>query len=109
MPFLSKQRILELYANVIELGDGIYGIEAGARFHFGLKANQLNRNQLARLIAIMPNPRLWDPNHLYGRGKSRAQMILTELNQIDGEACSKLDDAIANGSLGSETRQSHER
>jgi monofunctional biosynthetic peptidoglycan transglycosylase len=82
--FLSKQRILELYANVIEFGDGVFGIEAGAQYHFGLRARQLSREQIAGLIAIMPNPRALDPNHLFGRSKNRAEMILNQINQIDG-------------------------
>ena len=61
--FLSKQRILELYVNVIEMGDGVYGIEAGAQHHYGVHAAELTPEQAAMLVAILPNPREWDPNH----------------------------------------------
>jgi len=54
---LSKSRILELYLNVIEWGRGIYGIEAAAQYYFGKSATDLNREEAARLAAIIPSPR----------------------------------------------------
>ena len=53
---LSKQRILELYVNNIEWGPGIWGIEAAARHHYGVRAGQLSREQAARLAAVIPAP-----------------------------------------------------
>jgi len=53
---LSKQRILELYLNVIEWGSGVFGAEAAARHHYGVSAADLSREQAARLAAILPNP-----------------------------------------------------
>lgn len=53
---LSKRRILELYLNVIEWGPGIYGAEAAARNWYGLPAAQINREQAARLAALIPAP-----------------------------------------------------
>lgn len=53
---LSKQRILELYLNVIEWGPGVYGAEAAARFHYGISAAKLGREQAARLAACIPSP-----------------------------------------------------
>lgn len=73
---LSKERILELYVNVIELGDGVYGLEAGARSHYGKPANKLSREQLAMLVAILPNPREWNPNHPNERVLKRYNVIL---------------------------------
>jgi monofunctional biosynthetic peptidoglycan transglycosylase len=60
---LSKERILELYLNVVEWGDGIYGAEAAARAHFGRPANALTMRQAALLAAILPAPREWRPEH----------------------------------------------
>jgi monofunctional biosynthetic peptidoglycan transglycosylase len=60
---LPKRRILELYANVIEMGDAIYGVEAAARAHFDTSAYALKREQAAALAACLPNPRKWDPAH----------------------------------------------
>jgi monofunctional biosynthetic peptidoglycan transglycosylase len=52
---------MELYVNVIELGRGIYGIEAGAQHHFGVSAARLTREQSALLAAVLPNPKGWNP------------------------------------------------
>jgi len=53
---LSKERILELYVNVVEWGPGIYGAEAAARFYYGMSAKDLSRVQSARLAACLPAP-----------------------------------------------------
>jgi monofunctional biosynthetic peptidoglycan transglycosylase len=58
---LSKQRILELYLNHIEMGPGIYGIGAAAEQHFGKPVGQLSRSQMMALAAILPNPLNWSP------------------------------------------------
>ena len=54
---LGKQRILALYLNVIEWGPGVYGAEAAAQYHFKASAARLNRDQAARLAAVIPSPR----------------------------------------------------
>jgi len=53
---LGKRRMLELYLNVIEWGPGVYGAEAAAQYHYGISAAQVNRDQGARLAAILPAP-----------------------------------------------------
>lgn len=59
---LGKRRILELYLNIVEWGPGgVYGIEEGAKFHFHVPAARLDREQAARLAAILPAPRRWRP------------------------------------------------
>ncbi len=60
---LPKRRILELYANVIEMGRGIYGVEAAAQHYFGVSARGLTREQSALLAAVLPNPKGWNPAH----------------------------------------------
>lgn len=57
---LPKRRILELYCNVIEWGDGVFGAEAAARHYYGVSARALGPSQAARLAAMVPNPRLYD-------------------------------------------------
>lgn len=57
---LSKKRILELYLNVVEWGDGIYGANAAARHYFGTSPAGLNTHQAAFLAAILPRPRYYD-------------------------------------------------
>jgi len=59
---LSKQRIFELYLNVIEWGNGVFGAEAAARRYFGVSAAQLSIEQAARLAAMTPAPRLFERN-----------------------------------------------
>lgn len=54
---LGKRRILELYLNVVEWGDGIYGIDAAARHYYGVSAGRLTRTQAAGLAALLPGPR----------------------------------------------------
>ena len=60
----SKRRILEVYLNVAEFGPGVFGAEAAARAHFGVSAADLNWDQAARLAAVLPAPRVRDPNRL---------------------------------------------
>jgi monofunctional biosynthetic peptidoglycan transglycosylase len=80
---LSKARILELYANVIEFGDGIYGVEAAAQYYYHVPASQLTREQSAMLTAIMPNPRQYDPLKPSEYVLKRREMIL-EKGQFAG-------------------------
>ena len=53
----SKQRIMEVYLNSIDMGDGIYGVDAVAEYHFNTTASQLSRSQCALIAATLPNPR----------------------------------------------------
>ncbi len=53
----TKRRILEVYLNVAEFGTGVFGVEAAARHHFGVKASELTPTQAARLAAVLPNPK----------------------------------------------------
>ncbi|MGQ0643642.1 MAG: monofunctional biosynthetic peptidoglycan transglycosylase [Gemmatimonadaceae bacterium] len=59
---LTKDRILELYLNLAEWGDGIFGAEAAARRYFRRPAARLSRDEAARLAAILPAPRRWSPH-----------------------------------------------
>jgi monofunctional glycosyltransferase len=59
----SKKRIMEVYLNVIEMGDGIYGAEAATRTYYNKSATRLTKRQAALLIAVLPNPRRWTPKH----------------------------------------------
>lgn len=58
----SKRRILEVYLNVIEWGNGVFGAEAAARHYFGVGSGQLSAEQAARLAAMVPSPRFYDRN-----------------------------------------------
>lgn len=58
---LSKRRILTIYLNIAEWGEGIFGIEAAARHYYGKSASELNPEESARLAAVLPNPRKFNP------------------------------------------------
>ncbi len=79
---LSKSRILELYANVIEMGDGVYGIEAAARAHYHVASRALTREQCAALAAILPNPREWNPREPSPQLAARIAKILRQEKQV---------------------------
>ena len=72
---LDKRRILELYLNVIEWGDGIFGAEATSRRYFGTSSATLTAEQAARLAAMAPNPRYYE-KHPDARGLARKTTII---------------------------------
>ncbi len=72
---LSKRRILEIYLNVAEWGDGVFGIEAAARHHFGKPAADLTPMEAARLAAVLPNPRRLDASGDQRYVNNRANVI----------------------------------
>ena len=59
----DKERIIEVYLNIVEMGPGVYGVEAASQHHFGRSASELSFVQAASLAAILPSPRLRDPTH----------------------------------------------
>lgn len=75
---LGKQRILELYLNLAEWGPGIYGCEAASRYYFHVPASKVNREQGARLAAILPDPRHRKPAAM----SLYANRILTRMQQV---------------------------
>ncbi|MBI1175035.1 MAG: monofunctional biosynthetic peptidoglycan transglycosylase [Sideroxydans sp.] len=80
---MDKRRIFEIYLNVIEWGNGIFGAEAAARHYFGIPASQLSPEQAAKLAAMVPNPRYYD-THREARGLMRkTEIILSRMNQAD--------------------------
>lgn len=78
----SKKRILEVYLNVVELGNGIYGVEKASEIYFKRPAGQLTRSQAAMLAAVLPNPRKWDPAHPTRYLQKRQSWILWNMNNI---------------------------
>ena len=79
---LSKKRILELYLNVIEWGDGVYGAEAAARTYFGKSAAHLGPQEAALLAAAIVNPRALDPARPGARLRRRQQMIARRMGAV---------------------------
>ncbi len=78
----GKKRIIEVYANVIEFGEGIYGVEAASQKFFGTSAAKLSRRQAALLAAVLPNPRRWNPARPTNYINRRASTIMARMNQV---------------------------
>lgn len=79
---LTKARILELYLNVIEWGDGIYGVEAAARTYFHESAAELDPQEAALLAGAIINPRIYSPAHPNARLLRRQQLILRRMGVV---------------------------
>jgi monofunctional biosynthetic peptidoglycan transglycosylase len=79
---LEKARIFEIYLNVIEWGDGIYGIEAAARTYFGIAAAELDASQAALLAGAIINPRLLNPARPTARLMRRQQLIMRRMGAV---------------------------
>jgi len=80
---MDKRRILEIYLNVIEWGDGVFGAEAAARHYFGTNAAALGPLQAARLAAMVPNPRYYDQNRATRWLERKTQVILARMNSAE--------------------------
>lgn len=78
----SKHRILEVYLNIVEFGDGIYGAEAAAQHFFGKHALQLTAQECALLAAVLPNPRVYQVSRPSVYTRSRQAWILRNMNRI---------------------------
>lgn len=79
---LSKRRILELYLNIAEWGEGIFGAEAAARHHFGIPAAALDANQAAWLAVILPSPRRYDRGRLAPYLAARVDTIRARMGAV---------------------------
>ncbi len=78
---LTKRRIFELYLNLIEWGDGVWGAEAASRTYFGVPASDLSAPQAALLAAAIVNPRLYNPAHPNAWLLRRQQLILSRMGE----------------------------
>ena len=81
--FWSKERIMEVYLNVIETGDGIYGTDAAARIYFNKSAAKLSRAEAALITAALPNPRKRNPGKPSAYLSARKNLILRNMNNIE--------------------------
>ena len=82
----SKQRILEVYLNIAEFGDGIYGAEAASQQHFRRPAADLSAHQAALLAAVLPNPKRLHANRPSAYVQKRAAWIERQMRQLGGAA-----------------------
>jgi monofunctional biosynthetic peptidoglycan transglycosylase len=80
--FWSKERILEVYLNVIEMGDGIYGIQAASQTFFDKDASKLSKGQAALIAAVLPNPRRWSPARPTAYIQGRKSWIMRQMSNL---------------------------
>jgi monofunctional biosynthetic peptidoglycan transglycosylase len=78
---LSKKRILELYMNVVEMGEHVYGAEAASHFYFHTSASGLSPSQAALLAGCLPNPRIMNPASPNKRLRFRQRMVLSRMRR----------------------------
>lgn len=78
----SKERILEVYLNVIEMGDGIYGSEAAAQTFFSKSSNQLTKSEAALIVACFPNPIRWSPKKPTAYIYHRQYLIMRNMQRL---------------------------
>ena len=81
--FWSKKRILEMYLNVAEMGDGIFGVEAASEHYFNKPAKDLSRKQAALIAACLPNPKGYTIKPLSAHVASRYPWILRQMNNLE--------------------------
>ena len=77
---MDKRRIFELYLNVIEWGNGVFGAEAAAQHYYGVSASQLSTERSAQLAAMVPNPRFYDKNRQTRGLLRKTEIILARMN-----------------------------
>ena len=86
----GKQRILEMYLNVSEMGKGIYGVEAASRAYFKKPAKNLSRYEAALIASALPNPVKYTVKPLSRYVSARARWVLRQMGNLDGDSDIKL-------------------
>jgi monofunctional biosynthetic peptidoglycan transglycosylase len=81
--FLSKQRILEIYLNSVEWGEGVFGAEAAAQHYFRKSAARLNDWESARLAVMLPRPRYFEQKAQSAYLASRAETIMARMGDVE--------------------------
>lgn len=81
----SKKRILTVYLNIAEFGDGVFGVEAAAQRYFNKPASRLSLSEAALLAAVLPNPGRFKANAPSGYVRSRQAWIMRQMRQLGGE------------------------
>jgi monofunctional biosynthetic peptidoglycan transglycosylase len=80
--FWGKERILEVYLNVIEMGQGVFGIEAAAQYYFNKPASQLSRQEASLIAAILPSPKRYKIKPLSNYVAGRSRFIQKQMSNI---------------------------
>ncbi len=84
--FWSKKRILEMYLNEAEMGEGIFGVEAASEYYFHKPAKNLSRKQAALIAACLPNPKGYTIKPLSAHVASRYPWILRQMNHLENDS-----------------------
>ena len=82
----SKERILETYLNVAEMGEGIFGIEAASNAYFKKSAKNISRTDAAKIAASLPNPKLYTVKPISKKVLNRYDDIMIQMNNLEGDA-----------------------
>lgn len=82
----SKKRILTVYLNIAEFGEGIFGVEAASRHFFGKPASRLSQSEAALLAAVLPNPLRFKADAPSGYVRNRQAWIMRQMRQLGGES-----------------------
>ena len=80
--FWSKKRIMEMYLNEIEMGDGIYGVQAAAQAYYHKDASQLTRHEAASIASILPDPLKWSPTNPGDYVRHRQYLIMKNMRRL---------------------------
>jgi len=81
--WMDKERIFEIYLNVVEWGTGVFGAEAAARHYYGISAASLSASQAARLAVMLPNPRFYDQHRQSAYLARRTSLILRRMGSAE--------------------------
>jgi monofunctional biosynthetic peptidoglycan transglycosylase len=82
----SKERILQTYLNVAEMGEGIFGIEAASKAYFKKSAKNISRTDAAKIAASLPNPKLYTVKPISKKVLNRYDDIMIQMNNLEGDA-----------------------
>lgn len=80
--FWGKERIMEVYLNSIEMGDGVYGVEAASQHWYGKSAKSVSKREAAGIAAILPNPRKFKASHSSSYTERRKGRIMKHMNYV---------------------------
>ena len=81
--WMDKERIFEIYLNVVEWGNGVFGAQAAARYYYGVPAASLSASQAARLAVMLPNPRYYDRHRQSSHLVRRTGLILRRMGSAE--------------------------
>lgn len=81
----SKQRIMEVYLNIVELGEGVYGVESACQNYFKKASSEINREEAALIAVVLPNPLKMELASPSTYMRKRSQWVMQQMNNLGGE------------------------